>query len=98
MASRTVTLAATSWVPSNANCRRLSRRDSLCAIADEAVKNAGRAENDEQQRHRDGAADKPEDQRCMAMCLFRPATQTAEDDEGEQQREADHDHADEGEI
>src|SRR2546429_7256797 len=69
MPSNTVTTAPTAWVPRKANWRRLSRRGSRRAIANESVEHAGGAEDDEEQNHRDGAAHQPEGQRRLAVRL-----------------------------
>src|SRR2546421_3804211 len=98
MPSSTVTTAPTAWVPRKANCRRLSRRDSRCAIADESVQHACRAEDDEEQGHRDRAAHQPEGQWRLPMRLAEPALQADGRDADEQEGKADHDDADQGEV
>src|SRR5438552_295425 len=91
MPSSTVTTAPTAWVPRKANCRRLSRRGSRRAIADESVQHACRAEDDEEQGHRDSAAHQPEGQRRLAVRLAEPATQAesgdTNDDQADEQRD-----------
>src|ERR671936_720782 len=96
--SRTATIAPEAWVPRSPNCRRVRRRGSGCAIADEAVEHPGSPKNDKQQGDRDRAPDQPEDQRRMTMRLTRPATEAAKDDADEQESEGDHDQADQGEV
>src|SRR5260370_22057179 len=98
MPSRTVTAAPTAWVPRKANCRRLSRRGSRRAIPDESVEHAGGAEDDKEQRHQDGAAHQPEGHGGLPVRLAEPAPQAGGGDADEQQGEADHDDADEGEV
>src|SRR3981081_2252303 len=98
MPSRTATTAPETWVPRMPNWRRLSRRGSRCAIANEAVEDAGGAQHDEQEHHRHGAADQPESQRGLAARLAKPAHQAEGDDADEDQREADHDGRDERQV
>src|ERR1700682_4558305 len=98
MPRRSVTTAPTAWVPRNANCRRLSRRGSRRAIADESVQHAGGAEDDEEQYHGDGAAHQPEGQGRLPVRLPEPAAQAGRGDADEEQGEADHDRADQGQV
>src|SRR5438128_6126874 len=97
MPSSRVTTAPTAWVPRKANCRRLSRRGSR-AIADEPVEDAGGAEDDEEQGHRNRTAYQPEGQRGLPVGLAEPAPQADGGDADEQQGEADHDDADQGQV
>src|SRR4030081_322953 len=94
MPSSRVTTAPTAWGPRKANCRRLSRRGSRRAIADESIEHAGRAEDDEEQDDGDRPAHQPEGQGCLAVRLPEPAPQAGGDDADEEQGKANHDHAD----
>src|SRR5467141_3451998 len=96
--SNRVTTAPTAWVPRKANWRRLSRRGSRRAIANESVKHAGGAEDDEEQNHRDGAPHQPEGQGRLAVRLAEPASQAEGGDADEEQGEADHDDADQRQV
>src|SRR5438128_283983 len=73
MPSSTATTAPATCVPSSANWRRLSRRVSRCAIANEPVEHAGGTEQDEQKGQRNRAADQPEGERSLTMRLPEPA-------------------------
>src|SRR3979411_1064879 len=96
--SSNVTTAPTAWVPRKANCRRLSRRDSRCAIADEPVQHAGGTKHDEEQSDGDGATHQPEGQSGLPLGLTEPAPKAGGHDADEEQREADHDHADQRQV
>src|SRR4029077_6660362 len=95
--SSRVTTAPTAWVPRNANCRRLSRRESR-AIAYEAVQNAGGAEDDEKQGYRDRPTHQPEGQCRLPIGLPDPPPQAEGGDADEEQGQADHHRADQGQV
>src|ERR1700730_4901685 len=96
--SSTATTAPANWVPRTANCRRLSRRGSRCAIAEKAVEHARGADKDEEQGNRNRAADQPEGERGLAVGLPVPPAQSPQHDEHEQERESHHDRADQRQI
>src|SRR5436309_3213082 len=98
MPSSTATTAPETWVPRSPNWRRLSRRGSRCAIANEPIEDARCAQHDEQQHHRHGAADQPEGERGLIVRLAKPAHQPEDDDADEEQRDADHDGRDQRQV
>src|SRR5438046_3175306 len=85
MPSNTVTTAPATCVPRSPNWRRLSRRGSRCAIANEPVEHAGRAENDEQEGKRNRAAHQPEGKRGLTVSSLKPPPEAGarNPDEGE---------------